>query len=68
MKMKIIACLAFLLNTVLFGSFYSVSKRWMRVVADYKIRGNIKTLIFVEHAQAGYVGPQPEYRRRVPVL
>lgn len=40
--------------------------RWMRVVADFSIRGNIKTLIFVEDAQPSYGGPRPEYRRYLP--
>jgi 7-cyano-7-deazaguanine reductase len=37
----------------------------MRVVADFTVRGNIKTIVFVEHAIAGYQGPHPEYRRYI---
>jgi 7-cyano-7-deazaguanine reductase len=37
--------------------------RWMRVVAEFNIRGNIKTTIFAERAAPGYAGPRQEYRR-----
>lgn len=40
-----------------------LSPRWMRVVADFNMRGNIKTIIFAEHSAPGYSGPKPEYRR-----
>jgi len=43
-----------------------LSPRWMRVVGDYTVRGNIKTIIFAEHAQPDYQGPRPEYRRYQP--
>lgn len=37
--------------------------RWMRVVGDFTVRGNIKTMIFAEHHAPNYQGPRPEYRR-----
>ncbi len=40
--------------------------RWMRVVADFTVRGNIKTIIFAEHSADGYLGPRPEFRRYLP--
>lgn len=40
-----------------------LSPRWMRVVADFNMRGNIKTIIFAEHSAPSYSGPKPEYRR-----
>lgn len=37
--------------------------RWMRVVGDFTVRGNIKTIIFAEHSAPGYQGPRPSYQR-----
>lgn len=53
-------------NTILDELMALLSPRWMRVVADFTVRGNIKTIIFAEHAQTGYQGPRPEYRRYLP--
>jgi 7-cyano-7-deazaguanine reductase len=53
-------------NLILNNLMDLLSPRWMRVVADFTLRGNIKTLIFVEDAQPGYSGPRPEYRRSLP--
>ena len=39
--------------------------RWMRVVGDFTVRGNIKTIIFAEQSAPGYQGLHPEYRRYV---
>lgn len=50
-------------NTILNELVTLLSPRWMRVVGDYTVRGNIKTIVFVEHEQPGYTGPKPEYRR-----
>jgi len=36
------------------------------VVADFTVRGNIKTIIFAEHSAHGYQGPRPEFRRYLP--
>jgi 7-cyano-7-deazaguanine reductase len=40
-----------------------MTPRWMRVVAEFNIRGNIKTTIYTEHAAEGYEGPRPAYQR-----
>jgi 7-cyano-7-deazaguanine reductase len=53
-------------NTILDDLIALLSPRWIRVVADFNVRGNIKTIIFAEHATADYQGPQPEYRRYLP--
>jgi len=50
-------------NTVLNDLVALLYPRWMRVVADFTVRGNIKTIIFAEHSTPGYQGPRPEYRR-----
>ena len=53
-------------NTILNNLMDLLTPRWMRVVADFSIRGNIKTIIFVEDAQPDYSGPRPEYWRSLP--
>jgi 7-cyano-7-deazaguanine reductase len=53
-------------NTILNDLITLLSPRWMRVVADFNVRGNIKTIIFAEHSTGGYQGPRPEYRRYLP--
>ena len=50
-------------NTILNDLVALLSPRWMRVVGDFTVRGNIKTVVFVEHVQPGYTGPRPEFRR-----
>ena len=50
-------------NTILDDLVSLLSPRWMRVVADFTVRGNIKTIIFAEHTAPDYQGPHPEYRR-----
>ncbi|HEV2579261.1 MAG TPA: preQ(1) synthase [Ktedonobacteraceae bacterium] len=50
-------------NTILDELVALLAPRWMRVVADFTVRGNIKTIIFAEHSAPGYTGPRPEYRR-----
>ncbi len=40
-----------------------LAPRWMRVVADFTVRGNIKTIIFAEQSMDGYQGPRPEFKR-----
>jgi 7-cyano-7-deazaguanine reductase len=49
-------------NTILDDLVSLLSPRWMRVVADFTVRGNIKTIIFTEHNNPEYQGPRPEYR------
>jgi 7-cyano-7-deazaguanine reductase len=53
-------------NTILNDLLALLSPRWMRVVADFNVRGNIKTIIFAEHTTPDYQGPRPEYRRYLP--
>ena len=53
-------------NTILNDLIALLSPRWMRVVADFNVRGNIKTIIFAEHTTPDYQGPHPEYRRYLP--
>jgi len=53
-------------NTILNDLIALLSPRWMRVVADFNVRGNIKTIIFAEHTTPDYQGPRPEYRRYLP--
>jgi 7-cyano-7-deazaguanine reductase len=54
-------------NTILNDLVALLSPRWMRMVADFTVRGNIKTIIFAEHNMLEYTGPRPEYRRHLPV-
>jgi 7-cyano-7-deazaguanine reductase len=42
--------------------------RWIRVVGDFTVRGNIKTVVTTEHAQPDYHGPRPELRRYLPSI
>jgi 7-cyano-7-deazaguanine reductase len=50
-------------NEVLDDMVRLLQPRWMRIVAEFNVRGNIKTTITAEHAQPDYLGPRPEYRR-----
>ena len=50
-------------NTILSDLVTLLAPRWMRVVADFTIRGNIKTIVFSEHSDPDYQGPRPEFRR-----
>ena len=50
-------------NTILDDLVRLLEPRWMRVVAEFNVRGNIKTTIFAEHVTPTYTGPCPEYRR-----
>ncbi|MDQ6645132.1 MAG: preQ(1) synthase [Chloroflexota bacterium] len=54
-------------NTILNDLIALLSPRWMRVVADFTVRGNIKTIVFAEDAAPEYDGPHPEYKRYLPV-
>src|SRR5579862_1883670 len=38
-------------NTILDDLVALLAPRWIRVVGDFTVRGNIKTIIFTEHAQ-----------------
>ena len=54
------------INTIMNDLVALLSPRWMRVIGDFTVRGNIKTVIFVEHAQPDYAGPRPADRRYLP--
>ncbi len=53
-------------NTMLNDLSALLKPRWMRVVADFTVRGNIKTIIFAEDGQPEYAGSRPEYKRYLP--
>jgi 7-cyano-7-deazaguanine reductase len=53
-------------NKILDDLVALLEPRWMRVVADFTVRGNIKTIIFAEHSASNYQGPRPEFRRYLP--
>jgi 7-cyano-7-deazaguanine reductase len=53
-------------NKILDDLVALLAPRWMRVVADFTVRGNIKTIIFAEHSAPHYQGPRPEFRRYLP--
>jgi 7-cyano-7-deazaguanine reductase len=50
-------------NVILDDLVQLLEPRWMRVVGDFTVRGNIKTIIFAEHVTSEYKGPRPEFRR-----
>jgi 7-cyano-7-deazaguanine reductase len=50
-------------NQILDDLLRTLSPRWMRVVAEFNVRGNIKTTIFAEQAEPDYAGPRPAYQR-----
>ena len=50
-------------NEILDDLVRELRPRWMRVVGEFNVRGNIKTTIFAEHAAAEYAGPRPAYQR-----
>jgi len=50
-------------NDILDDLVRLLAPRWMRLVAEFNVRGNIKATIFAEHAAPGYAGPRPDYRR-----
>jgi len=53
-------------NTILNDLVSLLSPRWIRVVGDFTVRGNIKTIVFVEYVEPDYAGLRPEYRRYLP--
>ena len=50
-------------NRILDDLVAALAPRWIRVVGEFNVRGNIKTTIFAERAAPDYTGPRPEYRR-----
>jgi 7-cyano-7-deazaguanine reductase len=53
-------------NVILDDLVTLLAPRWMRVVGDFTVRGNVKTVITTEFAQPEYQGPRPELRRYLP--
>jgi 7-cyano-7-deazaguanine reductase len=49
-------------NTILGDLVALLKPRWIRVVGDFTVRGNIKTMVFVEQAQPEYQGPRPAFQ------
>ena len=50
-------------NTILDDLVKLLSPRWMRVVGEFNVRGNIKTVVTVEQSEPEYTGPRPAYQR-----
>ena len=48
-------------NDILDDLIAALAPRWMRVVAEFNVRGNIKTTVTAEQARAEYAGPRPAY-------
>lgn len=44
-------------NEILDAFVREVRPRWVRVVGDFNVRGNVKTLVTVVHQQPEYSGP-----------
>ena len=55
-------------NMILDDLVALLSPRWIRVVGDFSVRGNVKTVVTAEHDQPGYAGPRPELRRYLTSL
>jgi len=50
-------------NDILDDLIATLAPRWLRVVAEFNARGNVKTVVTAEHAAPGYAGPRPAYQR-----
>lgn len=50
-------------NLILSDLAKLLGPRWMRVVAEFNVRGNIKTTVIAEEARPDYLGPRPPYQR-----
>ncbi|GCF06950.1 preQ(1) synthase [Dictyobacter arantiisoli] len=55
-------------NAILDDLVTLLSPRWMRVVGDFTVRGNIKTVITTEYARPEYQGPRPALTRYLPAI
>jgi 7-cyano-7-deazaguanine reductase len=44
-------------NRILDDLVAAANPRWIRVVGDFNVRGNVKTVVTAAHQQPGYVGP-----------
>ncbi len=47
-------------NQILDDLVATIAPRWIQVVGDFNVRGNIKTVVTAVHRQPGYAGPPPE--------
>lgn len=50
-------------NIILDDLLAALSPKWMRVVGEFNVRGNIKTVVTAEHRSPDYTGPIPAYER-----
>ena len=50
-------------NRILDDLMALLSPRWLEVVGDFNVRGNIHTVITTRHARDGYVPPPPPTHR-----
>ncbi len=50
-------------NTILDDLLALLQPKWMRVVGEFNVRGNIKTVVTAEHVAPDYTGPRPAYQR-----
>lgn len=50
-------------NDILDDLLAALAPRWLRVVGEFNVRGNVKTVVTVEHTAPGYSGPRPAYQR-----
>jgi 7-cyano-7-deazaguanine reductase len=50
-------------NVILDDLLATLSPKWIRVVGEFNVRGNIKTVVTAEHAAPDYNGPRPAYER-----
>jgi 7-cyano-7-deazaguanine reductase len=51
------------INIILDDLVKLLEPRWMRVVGEFNVRGNIKTTVTVEHSKSEFAGPRPTYQR-----
>jgi 7-cyano-7-deazaguanine reductase len=47
-------------NRILDDLVAAANPRWIRVVGDFNVRGNVKTVVTASYQQSGYAGP-PTY-------
>ena len=50
-------------NIILDDLLAALSPKWIRVVGEFNVRGNIKTVVTAEYAAPDYSGPRPAYER-----
>jgi 7-cyano-7-deazaguanine reductase len=50
-------------NVILDDLISVLQPKWMRVVGEFNVRGNIKTTVFAEQATPEYTGSRPAYQK-----